>query len=165
MPRAGSIKTVNVAGGLAYEFLPTAYEQLKEMAIVGMPLARVAQFFGVSEKWLDTAIKTDPLAEAAWAAQADGELELRQAAHDQAKAGDARVMTFLLERRLNMHKVVEQKHDHVHRLIGATPNYKLTADDWAKQFAPKELAPPVIDAVATPVVDETDEQEDNDTDA
>jgi hypothetical protein len=159
MPRAGSIRTKNVAGGLAYEFLPEGYEQLKQLAIVGTPIAGAARFFGVSEDWLSKTIKTDPFAQVAWAAEMDGELEIRTALHETAKGGDARVLTFVAERRLGMHKVVEQKHDHVHRVIGAMPKYKLSAEEWAEQFAPKQLEAQPIDAVATPV-NESEESSD-----
>jgi hypothetical protein len=157
MPRAGSIRTRVVAGGTAFEFLDAGYEQLRQLAFVGTPISRMALFFGVSEDWLAKQIENDPFAEAAYKGGiGDGELELRIAGHDAAKAGDARVLTFMMERRLGMNKVVEQKHDHVHRVIGAVPAGRLTADDWMKQYGPAQLEPPkqpVIDAEATDVTD------------
>lgn len=153
MPRAGSIATRNVAGGIAYEFLPVAYSEISTLATVGTPISSMAKYFGVSETWLVNQLKTDVFAKAAFeGAEANGELEIRQALHDTAKSGDARVLTFVAERRLGMKKEVEVKHDHVHRVIGAQPTYRLTAEEWANQYAPKELAAPQpIDVEATPV--------------
>jgi hypothetical protein len=142
MPRAGSIATRNVAGGIAYEFLPTAYEQIREMAIVGMPISSMAKFFGVSETWLANELKVDPFAAAAFAAETEGELELRKAMHQNALDGSDRMQAFLGERRLGMRKEVEVKHEHVHRVIGAQPTYKLTAEEWQEKYAPKELPAP-----------------------
>jgi hypothetical protein len=146
-PRAGSIEVVAVAGNTAYRMSPAGVEQLKVMAQVGTPIKAMAEFFGVSDDWMRAAIEGDPLVRDAYhGAKGTGELELRQAAHASALAGDSRVLTFMMERRLKMNKEVEVTHNHNLKVIGAVPDYKLSADEWHRRFAPKLEGPKGDDA-------------------
>lgn len=150
MPRDGSIELKKVASNVVYSMTPVGLEQLKQLAQVGTPKKDMAEFFGVSEDWLSAAIISDPYVRTAYEqGEGDGKLELRQALHTNALAGDSRVLTFLGERRLGMNKTVEHVHDHTHRVIGAVPNYKLSPVEWAEQFAPKQLAAPATEVTAT----------------
>ncbi len=148
MPRDGSIAIINVAGNSAYQMTAAGIEQLRQLATVGTPIKAIAEFFDVSDDWLRAAIVGDPDVRTAYqSAKGDGELELRTAAHEAAKAGDSRVLTFMMERRLKMNKEVEHTHNHNVKVIGAVPDYKLSHDQWMERFAPPSLPAPGVSPI------------------
>lgn len=137
MPRDGSIEVSNVAGMVSYHFTDLGLIQLKSLTVLGTPISDLAEYFQVSENWMRKQLDAvSAVKAAAQEGAAEGKMELRQALHDQAKAGDARVLTFLGERRLKMNKVVEHEHTHAIKVIGSQPEKSLQAGDWFKKFAP-----------------------------
>ena len=141
MPRQNSIEVVTVAGKPVYRFTTLGLTELRQLALVGTPQRELADYFGVTADWMRRQLLTEQaVIEAYKGAEADGRLELRGALHDAAKGGDARVLTFLGERRLGMTKVVEHKHEHRVAVIGTMPSEKLESGDWFEQFAPKDVA-------------------------
>lgn len=156
MPRDGSVTIINVAGNSAYQLTATGLQQLRELAEVGTPIKRIADFFDVSEDWMRKAIEGDPLVRDAYkSANGNGEFEIRRALHTHAVAGDSRVLTFVAERRLKMNKEVEVNVNHTHKVIGAVPDYRAPPEQWLERFRPAELAAPVEDAEFSEVGDDS----------
>lgn len=140
MPRAGSIEVLKLVGGEAFRWTELGLTELRQLARVGTPLPEAAAYFDVSESWLQKQMQLEGAIRANFTSgEADGKFELRKALHDAAVSGDARVLTFMGERRLGMNKVIENKTEHVIRVIGATPDAKADGATWFAKFAPKDI--------------------------
>ena len=140
MPRIGSIVTISVGGGQTYEFTPLGLIELQRLTLLGTPIGDLAEYFDVSYNWMQKQLATNDIVKAySNMGAAEGKQELRQAAHDAAKAGDSRVLTFMLERRLGMNKVTEQKVEVTHKVIGTMPVAQLESESWFERYAPTEI--------------------------
>jgi len=141
MPRFGSIEIIAVGSNTAYQFTPLGLVELEQLAVIGTPVDDMAEYFGVTATWLRKAMYTEEAVRRAInSGEGEGKKEVRHALHEAAKAGDARVLTFVAERRLKMNKVVENVHKHQISVIGTMPNHELPSGDWFDKFAPKDVS-------------------------
>lgn len=137
MPRKEWIETIKLAGNTAYRFTEEGIVVLGRLAKIGMSHHEIADYFEVSRPWIEKQIATVEAVGVHFRFNtAEGARELRQSLHDGAVAGDPNLLKFVGERRLKMNKVVEHQHEHQVHVIGTTPNYKLAAEDWQREYAP-----------------------------
>lgn len=140
MPRENSIVIENVAGNAVYKFTALGVTEMRRLATIGTPVSEMAKYFAVSEDWIRKQLQTDlAVMEAVKQAEAEGNMQLREALHNAAIGGDSRVLTFIGERRLGMIKRVEHEHKHRVAVIGTMPSEKLTSEAWFDRFAPKDV--------------------------
>lgn len=140
MPRKGYI--VEVDG--RFEFTEKGYAKLFELAELGHTKKEAAEFFLVSVNWFNGITREgsqDPEAYERWV---DGvhslRGELRQSQKDLSKV-NAQMSIWMGKQHLGQLEQLNVEVNQTVHVVGTMPNYTLSADDWARQFAPDAAQP------------------------
>lgn len=168
-PRPGCIEIVPTKHGTRYELTELGLAQILELSTIGSGVSEIADYLRVSETWLEDKLREDDDGDArARQAYMDGAAEFRKrlrVVQMNLAETSAPMAIFLGEQHLGQRRnpVDININKKVQVLIGTTPDYEQTPEQWQRQFAPEnalkqiEAAPIAEDAE---VVTETEAEDD-----